>query len=650
MGIPQHLNVGTEVTVNLPIAYACTIVGCTGENIEHNNGTNASVKTDRSNRATNSQGCLQLRLQTNGKLIQADRCGFIVKSELQVQFALQGDLHLKNDGNGPYNVLRIMLEGVFDLALDRSGCQMDALVLGIFKDQLSLNACTKLMLVADLAVAVIFQGNVALIGSFKILQRTFQKLIDIQRIVKRRSNRFNNCLARTVENGKCTQSNALSADEHLMFIRRKIDCTVLLDHFTETSARHAQVNVQGVIVVILRLGLYEANVVSKGAIEELVEEASLVVRLCKLLVALLCIRVGIGSLCCHRENDLAVIDLGFNRDLVRQLDLKLCRAKQLLEDLGSLLQRDHISKAQVDVIRIQFEIDYIDIQNLSAFQNLIRTVLYGNAYLNGQILFQVRCRNGKGAVVPVHLCLGRQLRAILNQREHRIRTSRIPETEHLDGNVLIHRLNGFLLGAVCILYGVRIGLAIKRDIQIRRLAVDILVPTADAIYVGLLRHGQIGDQHIEVDIHILVVSVVAFLLCVNVDHGANGFGPHQRGEIHSAKLIRIEIELVRYPYHLLLACFRVVIKVDAVNCDDEINVGKCGTIGSLYKQQIVVGLNRIVRHVGHHLVRTDLALAPKLFLGCVFGILTKPIRFKSNLKARIKAFWSVIVDLLANLG
>ena len=199
-----------------------------------------------------------------------------------------------------------------------------------------------------------------------------------------------------------------------MLIGRKIDCAILLDHLTKTSARHAQVHVQVVIVVILRLGLYKANVVSKGTIEELVEEASLVVRLCKLLVALLCIRVGVGSLCCHRENDLAVIDLGFNGDLVRQLELKLCRTKQLLEDFGSLFQGDHVTKAQIDVIRIQFEIDHIDVKNLSAFQNLIRTVLHSNTHLNGQIFFQLRCRNGKGTVISVHLCLGGQLRTILD--------------------------------------------------------------------------------------------------------------------------------------------------------------------------------------------------------------------------------------------
>ena len=135
-----------------------------------------------------------------------------------------------------------------------------------------------------------------------------------------------------------------------------------------------------------------------------------------------------------------------------------------------------------------------------------------------------------------------------------------------------------------------------------------------------------------------------------MDHGSNGFGSHQRGEIHSTKLISIEIELVRYPYQFFLAHFRIVVKINAVNGDNKVNVSKRRAIGSLYKQQIVVCLNRIVRDIGHHLVRTDLSLAPKLLLGCIFSVCTEPILFKSNLETRIKAFGGIIVDLLANLG
>ena len=398
------------------------------------------------------------------------------------------------------------------------------------------------------------------------------------------------------------------------------------------------------------VGFDEADVVGQQSVEILEEVAPLVIGLLVLVIALFIVLFGIGRFGAQGKNDLTALDHRFEGDVLAELELEARRAKERLEDVGTLLKRNLLLDIQRDILVVQLEVHHGDVQRLAAFQRALTTVLHGDAYLNGVLVdlaVLVKERLGgdhEGAVVaPLTLQdhLGGEDLAALQEREFGVLAAGIPEAEHLDRHIAVGDLFQ-LRGLVAVLHGIGEMLVVKCEVEIRRLAVDVRFLTAHAEHVRLHCHGEVGDQHIRIQIQILVVGEEAFLLRVNVDVRGDLRFPHHCGEIDASRAIRTQIELVRGQCAVLFLYIRR---------DDDVHVRERLGARVFHEDEVIVGSHGIVGHLADDRVFIRDALAPR-FGGSSLcrGIGAPALVGKFLLEARAKRFGGVVIDLFAHRG
>ena len=401
---------------------------------------------------------------------------------------------------------------------------------------------------------------------------------------------------------------------------------------------------------MILVGFDEADVIGEEPIEELEEVAALVVGLLVIVIARFVILFGVGCFRAERKDHLTILDHRLEGDVLAELELEARRAEERCKDVGAVLEGNILFYIERDVLLVQLEVHHGDVQDLAAFQLLV-AVLHDHTHLDGilvdnAVLVKERfCGDHEGANILIftvddHAC-GKHL-AALNEGEFGVLTAGIPESHYLDRYVAVGDL--FQRGCrIAVLYRVGKMLVVKCEIEVGGLAIDIRLLTAHAKHVRLHRHRQICDQHLGIQIQILIVGVVALLLCVDVNKGSQLLVfLYQCGEVDASVLICVQIELVRNARTAFVGCVRG---------NDDVDVRQRFRACVLKEDEIIVGLYGVVRDVGNDVVLIRVALAPDLKRIVTGGGVLCPARArKVRLKACAKRLGCIVVDLFARCG
>ena len=255
---------------------------------------------------------------------------------------------------------------------------------------------------------------------------------------------------------------------------------------------------------------------------------------------------------------------------------------------------------------------------------------YSYHYLKRNVCYEVAGGYCEDARRAVNALLGRNLPAVLNESEHGIFIYLIPEAENgkADISVAVNERGADDL-ALIVGGSYLCGISVLRLVDILRLAVDIHALALNAEYVGLLSYSEIGDEHLGVEVQIVVVGVVAVLVGVDVDVVNDLIVVYLGREGYSAVLVGVEVELVR---NVELIVDNVAVLVHRVGRNEgnrvrgnyDVNVLDSHVVGALDVDEIIVGLNRAVGNLAYYAIACDIALTPGDITGVLLVVVCVP--------------------------
>ena len=637
---PKRLHVRAEIAVDLK-----GFDSRFGQDIKNEFHTDTAVNTDGGKRAADTERSFEVCRERQLQLVHGHQrsARLIVEFQRELERAVEFYVNLQNDGDHPNDHLRLMLEGISDVAPDGAGGKLHFLIAAVIEDELTLKPEVQHMLI-DLcgfragAVGLVGRNvifdlrceerrysadQVSALLLYVLVDRGFDVIIDHKR---------------------ARQISCAPLICHLEL--RKVERAVIRVLDQNGITGRFEVNAQSVINVITDVGGSEANIVYQPAalVAEAVRALAEGARI--FTVSRLGVRFGLEIVVARQREDCLILrqsDAGSER--FAEIEIKGRRAEELLDRIGKHAAEIEskaalLVKAEVDILGLEIKVDHVDIQHLAAFHVGACGGLYRQSRFDRLVRLEMLRGNGERTGITRDLRLCGELFAVLDQMESGVRAASVPEAEHGDHDIRIFRLqNGIERAVLVFLRGFHF-ISVKSEVEISRLAVDITLAAADAENVGLLRQREVGDEHFGIEVEVVIVSKVALLLHVNMDIRADVLTVFQRGEHDLTVPVGIEVELIGDP---------TAVTVERIGRDDRVSVRDGRAVGCLECDEVIVGFDGAVGNGAHGIKGSDLLFAPSERRGG-FSVRRPAVRAVLRFEAGRQRVARIIVNLFSRRG